>query len=366
MASISNLLKMYEDLELALIKEMTKRLTYKSKSFTPKQIEEWKALQEKQRLLFRRNANNLINRYKRLIKKETEKTFRQVYSEKQQKELKRLVRNYGKTEKFKNALSNISIDGLHSFNEDRLAAILSSANKDLEKATQAVFRLVDDEYRKVIVDASLEYNVGLKTLNNAIDDAQRSFLTKGITSITYANGAVVNIRSYAEMALRTSGQRAAIEAEASLRDYLGIYTVRVSYHGITCEKCGPWQGMVLIDDVYQNGEPDGEHPLLSEAIHAGLLHPSCRHSLMTIDPDIDGDEISYTYTKADNEKYKMQQHQRKLERDIRKYKRLVEGTTDPNKKKEYRKKQRAKSSELNTFIEDSGGILVRQSDREKI
>ncbi len=365
MASIHNLLKLYEDMENKLIEDMTKRLLYHSKHFTSKDTAAWLEYQEKQRLLFKRSANNTINRYKRIIRRETEKTLREVYSESKQKEFKRLVRNYGKTSRFKDALSDIDLQGLHGLDEARLVSILSAADRDIENATRAVLRLVDDEYRRVIVDASLEYNAGLKTLNKAIDDAQRNFLIRGITSITYSNGAKVNIRSYSEMALRTSGQRARIEAEASLRDYLGIYTVRVSYHGITCDKCAPWQGKVLIDDVYQHGTPDGKHKLLSEAINAGLLHPNCRHSLMTIDPEIDGDSIEYEYTEIDADHYKEQQHQRKLERDIRKYKRLEAGTSDPSEQKTYKELRKLKSKELKDFVEDSD-FLVRQRDREKI
>lgn len=47
-------------------------------------------------------------------------------------------------------------------------------------------------------------------------------------------------------------------------------------------------GRVLIDDVYSGGTPsDGNYPLLSEAMAAGLYHPRCRHGAGTYYPEID-------------------------------------------------------------------------------
>ena len=54
--------------------------------------------------------------------------------------------------------------------------------------------------------------------------------------------------------------------------------VKVSAHPSSCPLCSPWQGRVLVDDVYQGGIADGKHELLSTAIGAGLGHYNCRHN----------------------------------------------------------------------------------------
>ncbi len=60
----------------------------------------------------------------------------------------------------------------------------------------------------------------------------------------------MNIASYAEMALRTASQRARFMADGEKRDRWKVYTIFVSAHANACDLCIPWQGRILIDDVY--------------------------------------------------------------------------------------------------------------------
>lgn len=364
--SIDNLLKIYEQLELDLIKQMTLHIkSMELDGMRKSDIERWKKSQESQIAKFRRESRLIITRYKKVINEETEKTLKEMYVASKQKEYKRLLRNYGKSEKFKKALSGIDISDLQGLNERRIVALLNAVKNDTDRAITSVYRFVNDEYREIIHNAAIEFNTGNKTLWESVAVAENDFLKNGITSIVYASGAHVNIRSYAEMALRTNGQRAIIEGEAMLRDYLGIYTIKVSSHGITCPACARWQGMVLIDDVYQKGESDGKHQLLSAAINDGLLHPNCRHSLITIDPEIDGDSEPIVYTAKDAEKYKMQQKQRRLEREMRELKRYEAGATTSAEKRKYGKLIARKENQIDAFI-DENDYLVRQLDREEI
>lgn len=364
--SINRLLKIYENLELELIQKMNEHIKSMELSGVRKSdIEKWKKSQLSQIAKFKRESRLTISRYKKILDKDTEKTLLQMYQDSSKKELKRLIRNYGKTSKFKDALAKINISEIDGLNDRRMVALLNAVKNDTNKAMTSIYRQINDEYRKIIHDAAIEFNSGNLTIAQSVDLAQKDFLKKGITSITYANGAKVNIRSYAEMALRTNGQRAIIQGEAMLRDLVGIYTVRVSSHGITCPMCAEWQGQVLIDDVYQDGEPDGKHELLSTAINAGLLHPNCRHSLMSVDPEIDSDSKTISYTKRDKEKYEAQQKQRKLEREMRELKRYKAGAVTPADEEKYKKLIANKSDEINTFVDDND-FLIRQRDREQI
>jgi len=174
---------------------------------------------------------------------------------------------------------------------------------------------------------------GVKTLNQAIDMATKEFLASGINCVEYKDGKRVNIASYAEMALRTASQRATFLGEGSKRDEWGIYTVVVSAHANTCEKCLPWQGQILIDDVFSHPskeyleENKGKYKLVSEAIEGGLLHPNCRHTLTTYFPGITQVPQAQDEEEALSN-YKAEQEQRHMERQIRKWKRFREGTLD--------------------------------------
>lgn len=365
--SIDRLLKIYENLELDLIKQMTLHIKeMEADGVRKSEIERWKKSQMSGIAKFKRESRFIISKYKKVVKEETEKTLIEIYQDSQKKELKRLIRNYGKTEKFKKALSGIDLSQLNAINDRRMVALLNAVNHDTEKAFSSIYRKINDEYRKIIHDAAIEFNTGNHTLWESVSIAEKDFLKNGITSIIYASGAHVNIRSYAEMALRTNGHRATIQGEAMLRDYLEIYTVKVSSHGITCEKCAEWQGQILIDDIYQSGKPDGKYQLLSTAMHSGLLHPNCRHSLITIDPEIDGDESTpYTYTAKDAEKYQAQQKQRRLEREMRELKRYRAGAVTPADKAKYQKLINKKSNQIDKFVDDND-FLIRQREREQI
>lgn len=163
-------------------------------------------------------------------------------------------------------------------NEKKLDTLQKSVEQDLKKAQHSVLRRMDDVYRQTIFKTHVYLQSGTKTLNQAIDMATKDFLKQGINSIVYKNGKRVNIASYAEMALRTANHRAMLLGEGSKRDEWNIHLVVVSAHANTCKLCEPWQGQVLIDDVFSHPSQEyidkykSKYDLLSDAIKAGLLH----------------------------------------------------------------------------------------------
>ena len=249
-------------------------------------------------------------------------------------------------------------------NDKKLEALIKTVNEDLNKAQYSVLRKMDDVYRQTIFKSHMYLQNGVKTLPQAIDMATKDFLAKGIDSITYKNGARVNIASYAEMCLRTANHRATLLGEGKKRDEYGVYTVVVSAHANTCKMCEPWQGKVLIDDVFSHGTKlDGDYRLLSEAVTAGLLHPNCRHSITTFFPGItnlpkvpDGKEAIKLY--------EAEQKQRYLERQIRKWKRIESGSVDARNVNNASNKVKYFKSELRKILEDKK-LLKRNYNREQ-
>lgn len=250
-------------------------------------------------------------------------------------------------------------------NDKKLEALIETVNKDLNKAQYSVLRKMDDVYRQTIFKSHMYLQNGVKTLPQAIDMATKDFLAKGIDSITYKNGARVNIASYAEMCLRTANHRATLLGEGKKRDEYGIHLVVVSAHANTCPKCEPWQGKVLIDDVFSHGTKlDGDYPLLSEAIAAGLLHPNCRHSITTFFPG-----ITKLPQKQDGKEaiklYEVEQKQRYLERQIRKWKRIMQGSVDEENKKIAKRKLKQHTQDINNLLKDNP-MLRRNYKREEM
>ena len=152
--------------------------------------------------------------------------------------------------------------------------------------------------------------------------ATKDFLSKGINNIEYTNGAMVNIASYAEMAIRTANKRAYLQGEGVKRQEWGVHTVLVPNRGGGCPYCIKFQGKVFIDDVWSGGtEAESKatgYPLLSTAVKAKLFHPNCKDTIVTYFPGIN--TIPKVPTREELEvkkqKYIIEQKQRNNERQI--------------------------------------------------
>lgn len=158
-------------------------------------------------------------------------------------------------------------------NDRKFDALRETVQSDFKNANAAVMRRMDDVYRQTLYKTQVFYNRGNVALDKAIDMATKDFLRKGIDCITYKDGKKVNIATYAEMALRTANHRAYLMGEGKKRQEIGLSFVVVSAHNTACELCIPWQGQILIDDVYSGGQREsGPYPLLSKAMKYGFLH----------------------------------------------------------------------------------------------
>ena len=242
------------------------------------------------------------------------------------KEAQKIIKKSSETAK--GAAKQLLVES-YGAGKGKVEALIEAVAGDLDKAEHAIFRFADDVYRQTIFRAQMYLDTGTMTLRQAVDLATKDFLDQGITCIEYKDGRRVNIASYVEMALRTASQRATFMADGEKRNRWGVHTIFVSAHANACDLCIPWQGKVLIDDVYSSGirPRDGNYPLLSEAMDKGLLHPNCRHTLATYFPGVTKlPEVPDEETARKN--YEAEQKQRYMERQIRKWKRRAAGALD--------------------------------------
>lgn len=268
-------------------------------------------------------------------------------------------------------------DGFFRMSDERMTALLNEMQQANEQSERAALRYMNDVYRKTILRTAAAMQAGGQTLQQATDAATRDFLDQGIACIRYRNGRRVNISTYAEMALRTAGTRAMLMGEAAQRERLGLDTVLVSQYGACSKTCLPWQGLVYIDDVFQQYSgphtPGGtygisrngrQYPLLSVAMRGGLFHPNCRHTLSTW---VEG--VSTRPRPMDKAKVEaaaqLEAKQRALERSVRKAKRQAAGLCDPAAAKAARARVRAAQKELRDFVADHGDVLRRNVWRER-
>lgn len=106
------------------------------------------------------------------------------------------------------------------------------------------------------------------------------------------------------------------------------------------------------------------HPLLSVAVEAGLFHPNCRHTLTTW---FDG--VSTKPEPMDAEKVretaKLERRQRRMEANVRRLKRLAEGTLGRRYRRGIPPNVRQAQAQLRRFIDQHSDQLRRDYWREK-
>ena len=383
MLGLSGIVRIFEEIEQRLVKSLKRNLG-RHKEEEEQEGFNWSAWQaEKLRSLekFRRENAAIMQEYTEQIDQET----RQIMEE-----------------EFSQGVNSVDIPPAVPVEEEPaevrpephfFGVDTTKVNKLIEDVTYleknaetAALRLTDDVYRQTVNRVQLAMSTGSMTLQQAIDIAVKDFLNQGINCIVYKDGRRANIADYVRMALRTTATRAALQGKSAKYKVLGYDTVQVSSYGMCSETCKPWQGRIYIEDTFSDW--DGEvreysdgilwgksnycgkwFPLLSSAIEKGLFHPNCRHSISLWR---DGDPLPESVDNSDSERrYKLEQQQRGLEREIRRAKRKVNGFTDPENVRKAKADLRKAQKELKDFIdkvnaEEGETVLRRDEGKEKV
>lgn len=363
--------RLFEEMELRLITLLTRNLAGHKEWETSEGFHwpAWQALKIRNLEQYRRQNKALMKEYRPVIDEATEQMLREQFDEGWEQTQQELIEIDPERAK-----QSIPDDHFFGVNQRRLNSLIDEIQTAKSHVERAALRTMEDVYRQTISRVELSMSAGAVTLPQAIDMAVKDFLAQGIRCVEYKNGRRVNIADYAQMALRTAATRSMLLGEAQRRADFGVDTVLVSQYGACSETCLPWQGKVYIDDVWGvwDGERSGDrglsndghwYMLLSVAVNKGLFHPNCRHTLLTwrygdpIPPPMDGDKIRNTAA--------LEQQQRGLEREVRKWKRMVEGTLDEVQKKAYQQKARDAQKNVREFIGEHEDVLRRDYWREK-
>ena len=254
--------------------------------------------------------------------------------------------------------------GFFQANQKRLDALMNAVEHDMKTAQTAVLRYTNDQYRKIIFQSQVAASSGALTYDKAVDMATSDFLKKGINCITYSNGAVHNIASYADMAVRTASKRAYLMGEGQKRQEWGISTVILNKRFNACPLCMPFEGKVLIDDVWSGGSAkDGNYPLMSSAMAAGLYHPNCKDKHSTYFEGISPKPESRFYEEKPviKERQLIENKLNHAKRQAKSYNRLAKNSLDAENQEtyraratEWRDKVKEYREQLNSFEESNG------------
>lgn len=233
----------------------------------------WQAEQLKSLRAYRQDNKDKYSGRFLAINEKIEEAIRKSYAAGGMHEERKILRAAKKGAKLRQTMNPLT-GRFFQLNKNKLEALIKATKADMTKAETAILRMADDQYRKAIFNAQVYANSGAGTYEQAVDMATKSMLSSGLNCVEYKNGARHTLPNYARMAVRTANKRAYLSGEGEKRRKWGITTVILAKRGNPCPKCAPFVGKVFIDDVWSGGgKNDGNYPLLSSAIGAGLYHP---------------------------------------------------------------------------------------------
>ena len=276
----------YREMEAELIASMKRNLGLHEaeEALTGLKYPQWQAMKLKEIQRFQRENMRIMGKNLKGLPKEVSQHMIDELRQGSKHELKRYKKALKKGYKPAKAMK----DSFFKINDKKVEGLINALNNDLAKANTAVLRMMNDQYRQTIFKAGMFVSNGVYTEEQAVKKAVEEFEKKGLNCIEYKNGRRVNIADYTSMAVRTANQRAYMVGEGEFRKAIGETLVIISRHTTSCELCKPWEGKVLIDDVYSGGtQADGDYMLLSKAMAQGLYHPRCRHGLGTYYPELE-------------------------------------------------------------------------------
>lgn len=354
----------FERIENELLESMTRNLKKHKAEETELGIEwtQWQAIQLEELHRFKQEAAQKYGLEFKSMNKKIRETISnaslQGASDEELNVLKALEKGY--VLKRERGLSA----GFFQTNQKRLDALMNAVEHDMKTAQTAVLRYANDQYRKIIFQSQVAASSGALTYEKAVDMATSDFLKNGINCITYSNGAVHNIVSYADMAVRTASKRAYLMGEGQKRQEWGISTVILNKRFNACPLCMPFEGKVLIDDVWSGGSSkDGPYPLMSSAMAAGLYHPNCKDKHSTYFEGISSKPESRYYEEKPviKERQLIENKLNHAKRQAKSYNRLAKNSLDVENQEtyraratEWRDKAKGYREELKSFEESHG------------
>ena len=325
----------------------------------------WQAEQLKSLRAYRQDNKDKYSGRFLAINEKIEEAIRKSYAAGGMHEERKILRAAKKGAKLRQSMNPLT-GRFFQLNKEKLEALIKATKADMTKAETAILRMADDQYRKAIFNAQVYANSGAGTYEQAVDMATKSMLSSGLNCVEYKNGARHTLPNYARMAVRTANKRAYLSGEGEKRRKWGITTVILAKRGNPCPKCAPFVGKVFIDDVWSGGgKNDGNYPLLSSAIGAGLYHPNCKDSHTTYFPELHAGEEKWTKEELEEvaEDYNREQKEKRIEHQVTKFERLSKFSLDPENKKQY--DLRARLLKKHVFFKTGNMSLEEYADYKR-
>lgn len=253
------------------------------------------------------------------------------------------------------------------------AAMVSlSLESRLEVLNQRITRYPQDAFQRVVSLHSPNTLLGITTSRVQQAATVQRFLAEGIPAFFDRSGRRWTIGAYAEMAGRTSVNRAYTDAGVWRMGQAGVHLVTVVRGLDSCRKCADWSGKILSTDgtVGPVTLPHATEKrtvtvevaaTVDQARAAGWGHPNCRCRLVPYLPGLTVPQDDTTY---DPDAEAERATQRRLEREIRAAKRREATAMNDTDAARARAEIRESQASMREFINRTG--RNRSSYREQL
>lgn len=254
-----------------------------------------------------------------------------------------------------------------------VAAVVFSLESRLEVLNQRLTRYPQDAYQRIVSLHSPGTLLGESTARVQQARTVQRFLAEGITGFVDRGGRNWTVGAYAEMAGRTTVNRAFTDAGIWRMQQSGVHLVTVVRGLDSCSSCAAWAGSVLSTDgtpagplilphaTQQGGVAVQVAGTVADARNAGWGHPNCRCRLVAYVPGLSIPQGDTTY---DEEAEKERARQRLLERRVRGAKRREVSSMTDTDRATARADVREARADLRDFTRKTG--RRRDSYREQL
>lgn len=263
--------------------------------------------------------------------------------------------------------------GLSSNSASALAQMTLDLSSRLDRMEERMTRWMPDIYQRTTAIVVSDVLLGTDTARRAQKRAVEMLLAKGVDGFADNSGRKWKPGSYAEMATRTSVNRAWMESNMGRLQEDGVELVSIVGGADLCKKCAAWVGKILSADgsipagVHLMRAAIGEgmvavtvHGSVAQARLAGWNHPNCRCVPVGAFPGltIPGGSTYDPQAEADRERM------REIERNIRKWKRREAASLDDAGKFQAKRKVKEWQGKARRHVDATG--VGRKNYREQL
>ena len=227
-------------------------------------------------------------------------------------------------------------------------------------------------YQAIVKQSTLETMTGLKTHEKAIRDNVYKLVDEGIKSdFVDKAGREWSMEAYSRMVVETTAHRTYNDLRLQRMDDFDVVTALMSSHAAAREACAGIQGQVV--NVVPMSDPRADSRYDSIYNHgygepSGTQGVNCRHNLSPFIPDVNTNNQPQYDSEEAQENGKIQQTQRRLERDIRRQKKRLlaaEELDDDLMQQKCKDVIRAKQKQIRELLKEND-FLVRDYSREQV